>query len=144
MTDDTKREEQHHILVQELVDLFTNAAYKVLAVDGVEGYPPPNPLHNDGYGDQEDKRPDVYAFDESSRQYVIGEAKTGLGDFETDHALTQYNVYLDQRDDRSGSSARLYLILPSSKVAEFNTLITHYIHPDYWERITLVASRRCS
>ena len=141
--DDAAREERHRVLVEELIELFTRASFKILAADGVAGYPPPQPLHNDGYGDQEDKRPDVYAFDEASRQYIIGEAKTGLDDLETEHALTQYNVYLDQHDTRTRTSARLYLILPPSKLAEFNTLITHYIHPDYWNRITLVSSTRC-
>ena len=100
--------------------------------NGAKEFSSPLELHNEGYGDQEDKKPDVYAYDPSRRCYIIGEAKTGAGDLETEHALTQYNVFLDQFDKRSGDQAIFYIILPSGKVAEFNTLITHYIHRDYW------------
>jgi len=72
---------------------------------------------------------------------MIGEAKTGNNDFESDHALTQYNVFLDQSDREAGQQAVLHVIVPSSKVPEFNSLITHYIHRDYWESIVLVSSK---
>lgn len=125
------------------MQVFTGQGFLVNSADGVEGFSPPLELHNDGYGDQEDKTPDVYGYDESRKCYVIGEAKTGANDFETDHALTQYNVFLDQLDRRTGTRAVLYVIVPSSKVAEFNSLITHYIHRDYWENIVVVSSSRC-
>lgn len=133
--------EKHLDLVIELIDLMQEENFTILAADGVEGMPMPQKLHNDGYGDQEDKAPDIYAFDEKRKVYIIGEAKTGDGDLETDHALTQYNVFLDQLDRKSGKRSLLYVIVPFSKVAEFNTLITHYVHPDYWTSITLVSSK---
>jgi hypothetical protein len=137
------REEKHRILVEELVSLFERSALRILQADGVPGYPPTRPLRNDGYGDQEDKTPDVYAFDPEAEEFIIGEAKTGDGDLETEHALTQYNVYLDQTDTARGKHSRLIVILPPSAVAEFTALITHYIHPDYWDRLSLVSSTRC-
>jgi hypothetical protein len=134
--------EQHRLLVEELVIVFRQLGYRILGADGVEGLPRPKKLHNDGYGDQRDKMPDVYAFDEKERRYIIGEAKTGKGDLETEHALTQYNVFLDQFDRSTGRQALMYIILPESKIPEFNSLITHYIHRDYWHSIVVVRSKR--
>lgn len=132
--------EYHQTLVEELVEIFRVRGFRLLGAESVPGVPFPLPLPNDGYGDQEEKTPDVIAYDEKNRCVVIGEAKTGEGDLETDHALTQYNVYLDQFDSRRGTRATLYVILPEGKVPEFNSLITHYIHPDYWKHIVVVPS----
>ncbi|MBM4168171.1 MAG: hypothetical protein FJ215_03315 [Ignavibacteria bacterium] len=136
------REEKHQSLVTELCLLFTNASFDIIAADGVEGYSAPMPLENRGYGDQQQKTPDVYGYDRKRKVYVIGEAKTGDDDLETEHALTQYNVYLDQPDPRTGKQAFLYVILPANKVPEFNTIITHYLHPDYWPYLVVVSSLR--
>ena len=133
--------EYHQTLVEELVAIFKGRGYRILGADNVAGIAPPRPLPNDGYGDQEKKTPDVFAFDKKNKCYVIGEAKTGEGDLETDHALTQYNVFLDQFDNREGTRATLYIILPANKVPEFNSLITHYIHPDYWKHLVVVTSQ---
>jgi len=133
---------KHLSLIEELIEVFQKEGFLVSAADGAKNFSSPMELHNEGYGDQEDKTPDVYAYDQSRRCYIIGEAKTGAGDLETEHALTQYNVFLDQFDKRSGNQAIFYIILPSGKVAEFNTLITHYIHRDYWGKIVLVSSSR--
>jgi len=137
-----KDEKQHQLLVAELVELFQAKGFTVSGADGVPGYHPPLELRNDGYGDQEDKSPDVYAYDATEGRYIIGEAKTGERDLESEHALTQYNVFLDQRHRQSGRQALLYIILPPTVVPEFNTLITHYIHPDYWESIVIVSSKQ--
>ncbi|MEK6756563.1 MAG: hypothetical protein AABZ02_10480 [Bacteroidota bacterium] len=132
--------EKHQLLVEELLTIFIKLGFRILGVDGLTGAPRAEKLHNDGYGDQEDKTPDIYALDEKQGRYIIGEAKTGDNDFETEHALTQYNVFLDQFDGKTGQQAMLYVVVPSSRVPEFNSLITHYIHPDYWESIVLVSS----
>ena len=134
----------HQRLVEELVEILKERGFRILGADNVPGCAPTRPLPNDGFGDQEQKTPDVLAFDKKNRSYIIGEAKTGEGDLETDHALTQYNVYLDQFDPREGTRATLYVILPAAKVPEFNSLITHYIHPDYWKQIVVVTSRALS
>ena len=138
--DERRDLEKHQSLVEELVQVLQEQGFLVNSADGVEGFSSPLELHNDGYGDQEDKTPDVSAYDQSRKCYIIGEAKTGAGDFETEHALTQYNVFLDQFDKRTGMQAVLYVIVPAVKVAEFNSLITHYIHRDYWGNIVLVSS----
>lgn len=133
--------EKHGELVAELVGIFKERGYTLLGADGVPGLPLPRPLPNDGYGDQQAKAPDIYAYDENTRCYIIGEAKTGRGDFETDHALTQYNVFLDQFDKHTGAPAILFVIVPADKIPEFNSLLTHYIHPDYWGKLVIVSSK---
>jgi hypothetical protein len=134
--------EKHFDLVKELVEIFQQEEFEIVGAVGRFGFAEPLSLPNDGFGDQEDKEPDVYAYDKKKRRYIIGEAKTGQGDFETEHALTQYNVFLDQVHQRSGQRACLYVIVPSSKVPEFSSLITHYIHREYWGSIVLVSSKR--
>lgn len=134
--------EKHQKLIEELVDIFRQQNFKVIGADGIAGVPRVKKLHNDGYGDQENKSPDVYAYDGQRKRFIIGEAKTGDGDFETEHSLTEYNVFLDQFDKTTGLQAILYVIVPSSKVPEFSTLITHYIHRDYWQSIVLVSSKK--
>jgi hypothetical protein len=133
--------EYHQKLVEELVEILQERGFRILAAESVPQFPHPRPLPNDGYGDQEAKTPDVFAYDQMNRCFVIGEAKTGEGDLETEHALTQYNVYLDQFDSREGTRATLYIILPAGKVPQFTSLITHYIHPDYLKHIVVVTSR---
>ncbi|MFH0989731.1 MAG: hypothetical protein V1799_06915 [bacterium] len=134
--------EKHQLLIDELVAIFQESGYSVVGADGVTGIPGVQKLHNDGYGDQENKAPDIIALNQDKRQMIIGEAKTGDGDFETEHALTQYNVFLDQVHPRTMVKAKLYIIVPQSTLSEFSAFITHYIHPDYWDRLTLVSSKR--
>lgn len=134
------RKELHQALVAELLKIFLDRGYKILGADGVSGYSPPRPLPNDGYGDQQPKSPDIHAYDQQGERFVIGEAKTGEGDLETEHSLTQYNVYLDQFDKKTGKQALVYIIVPATTLPEFNTLLTHYIHPEYWPSLVLVSS----
>ena len=138
--DSLKAEQHRQLLIDELRALFVRSGLKIIGSGGSGSYDPPPKLRNEGYGDQEDKRPDIFAIDETTGHYVIGLARLGVGDLETDHALTQYNVFLDQFDPRTGERARMIVILPASKVAEFNTLITHYIHPELWGSISVVGS----
>jgi hypothetical protein len=135
---------KHQGLVEELVDLFRSAGFSVGSAAGVQGFSPPMELPNDGYGNQEEQAPDVYGYDAAEERYIIGLAKTGDGDLETEESLTQYNVFLDQFHHRSARRAMLYIIVPASVVAEFNTLITHYLHPDLWPNVVVVQSRKFS
>lgn len=138
----TEGAQKHQSLIDELIGIFQRDGFLVSEAEGREDFHPPHKLHNDGYGDQEDKAPDIYGYDPTNKLYIMGEAKTGGNDFETEHALTQYNVFLDQVDRRTGNRLRLYVIVPEMKVPEFSTLITHYIHREYWQNIVLVSSSR--
>lgn len=129
-------------LVKELLDLFLESSFDILGVEGIEGHVQPDPIENKGMGDQEYKSPDIYAFDHIKRNFVIGLAKTGKKDIASEHSLTQYQVFLNHVDPRSGNSSLLYIILPEKKIPDFNSLITHYIHPDCWENLILVSSKQ--
>lgn len=133
---------KHHSLIDELVALFQREGFNISGADGIDGYYPPIELRNNGYGDQEDKMPDIYAFDPKEQRYIIGEAKTGDNDFETEHSLTQYNVFLDQMHPTSHVPTFVYFIVPMTRVVEFNTLMTHYIHRELWEKIIVVQSKQ--
>ncbi len=54
--------EKHHALVDELVDIFQKRGFRIIGADGIPGLSPVTPLPNDGYGDQQPKAPDIYAY----------------------------------------------------------------------------------
>ena len=135
------QEEKRHRLVEELIVYFESQEFNAVAARNIEGYPQPKPIHNDGFGDQEDKQPYVLAFDRDQQCFLVGIVRTGNDDFESEGSLTEYNVFLDQADERYGKPYRLYIIAPSSTMSQLTALITHYIHRDYWNRITFVSSQ---
>ena len=108
------------------------------------GYHRPAPVANDGYGDQENKQPDILAYNPEKKCFVIGIARTGEGDIASEDSLTEYNVFLDQKDKLTGEPHRLFIIVPSSRVNDITSLITHYIHREYWHRINIVSSQKYS
>lgn len=129
------------ILTEELLALFLREQYSILGAASVEGYAPPRSLPNDGYGDQQPKRPDILAYDAAGGGYVIGLVKSTGDNLESIDALTQYDVFLDHLDAKSGRPSKVFVILPASRIAEFTSLITHYLHPERWEQLTIVRSK---
>lgn len=125
-------------LAGELLRLFLSEHYTIIGAVGTERFPPPTPLRNDGYGDQQHKLPDVFAYDESNKQFVIGVVKTGDDDLESPHSLTQYDVFFDHKNPENGKPSRVCFILPQDRIAQFTGIITHYIHPDYWQNLAIV------
>jgi len=133
---------KHQSLIQELIDYFRQEGYNVMTADGIEGYSIPIELQNNGYGDQEDKIPDIYGFSLKDQRYIIGEAKTGANDFDTEESITQYNVFADQTHPVLNRQALAFFIIPSSKVGEFQSIITYYVHREYWQNIIVVQSKK--
>ena len=132
---------KHSRLLEELATYFQGEGFKILSARGLPEFPPPEPIHNDGYGDQQEKVPDLVALDEVNGHCVLGVVRTGDGDFESEGALTEYNVYLDQTDRYYKKPYRVYLIAPSERIHELNALITHYIHREYWHKVIFVSSK---
>jgi hypothetical protein len=128
-------------LVAELVEGFVANGYVIKGVVGDPRYPTTLPLSNDGYGDQRSKRPAILAFDSKDGCFVVGIARTTYEELSTEESLTEYDVFLDQTDPKTSKPYRLYVIVPSSLVVEFNALIHHYIHREYWHRIVVVESK---
>ncbi|MCX7983400.1 MAG: hypothetical protein N3A63_00625 [Bacteroidetes bacterium] len=141
MERELKDSKKHQLLVRELIDYFRSLGFHVITADGIDGYSQPPELHNDGYGDQEDKIPDIYAFSLKDQRYIIGEAKTGNNDIDTEESITQYNVFADQLHPVINRRALVYYIVPSSKVGELQAVLTHYVHRELWENIIVVQSR---
>ena len=130
------------LLRRELLEYLLADGFTVLAAKDTDGYVEPVPEHNDGYGDQADKSPDVLAYDPREKRRIFGIVRTGVNDLESEGSLTEYNVFLDQTDKMTGDPCRLYIIIPPSKIQDLTALMTHYIHRDYWFKIVLVSSTR--
>ena len=128
-------------LIEELLDHFTSEKYTIIGAKGVAGYRSPDELHNDGYGDQKNKRPDVFAFDELNKRFVIGVVKTSDDDLESLHSLTQYDVFFDHKNPHNGKPSQVCFILQPETIAQFTGIITHYIHHDYWNNMMIVRSK---
>ncbi|MBI3192963.1 MAG: hypothetical protein HYZ34_00690 [Ignavibacteriae bacterium] len=123
---------------------FQTVGFEIKGVRGDFGFSEPSFLDNDGYGDQRMKMPDVFAFDTLMKEHVLGIVRTSFDELDTEESLTEYDVFLDQKDKQSGKAYRLFIIVPSSLVSEMNSLITHYIHRELWHLVTVVASRNIS
>lgn len=129
-------------LTRELYDYFLKEGFTIIAARGIAGFHLPPPFRNDGYGDQQPKRPDIVGFHPLKKHYMIGIARTGIDDLESEASLTEYNVFLDQRDKATNEPFRLCIVAPSSRMNDLTTLITRYIHPDYYPRLLFVRSEK--
>jgi len=139
-----ERDLQHLRLTQELLGYFQNEGYDILSTKDSSLYPQPHPLVNDGFGDQEDKTPDILAFDKVKNRYAVGLIITEDEDIESEELLTKYNVFLDQRDHTTGNDYLLVILAPSSRLNDLTRLLTHYIHREYWHRLIIISSGKLS
>lgn len=127
-------------LIEELLQHFLSEKYTIVGANGIEGYHSPEALYNDGYGDQK-KRPDIFAFDDINKRFVIGVVKADINDLETPHSLTQYDVFFDHKNAENGKPSQVCFILPPDSIAQFTAIITHYIHRDYWSNMMIIRSK---
>jgi hypothetical protein len=134
----TSREE----LIEELIEYFRANGLAVHGARGADGYKMPPPIPNDGYGDQRPRMPDVVGMDTEHRRIVFGVIRTRREELDSESALTDYNVYLDHRSNAGDQSSRLVVMVPQGLESAFMDLITHYIHREYWHRVTTVTSRQ--
>jgi len=133
--------DMYSVMVGELLQFFLSEKYTIVGAANIEHYPHPAALENDGYGDQQPKRPDVFAFDEINKRFVIGAVKMTVDDLESAHSLTQYDVFFDHKNSENGKHSRVCFILPQRSIAQFTGIITHYIHRDYWENLTILSTK---
>jgi hypothetical protein len=134
-------EDLHTRLREELVHILVERGYEILGAKSLEGFTSAPFLPNDGYGDQEKKQPDVFALDPAEERFVIGLVKTGMHDLETQAALTEYDVFFDHAHPGNGKRSLVYFMMPSTHIADFTAMITHYIHRDYWINMVIVSSK---
>ena len=134
-------EEKIH-LIQELVEYFRHEGHDIISAKQSIGFRSPAPLPNDGYGDQQPKQPDVLAFDKTKKCFLIGITRVAKSELDSEESLTEYNVFLDQKDQVTGEPHRLLIMVPPSCINDMTSLLTHYIHREYWHRVTIVSSAR--
>jgi hypothetical protein len=137
------QESYRSIMLREVADYFIKEGYTIVAAKELDNHKRPPAFRNDGYGDQKNKTPDIVGIHQGKKIYMIGIVRTGENDLESENSLTEYNVFLDQKDKTTSTPFLLCIIVPSSKMNEMTTLITRYIHPDYYPRISLIASTKC-
>lgn len=126
--------------VQELVDYFLKAGYVVHAAKGIPGYAHPPAITNDGFGDLHPRFPDVIGVDRERQRIVFGIVKETQEDITNETSLTDYNVYLDHKHTAGVHASLLVVLLPQELMTEFTSVLTHYIHREYWHRVIPVAS----
>jgi hypothetical protein len=129
-------------LVQELIDLFLSLSIEVKGARGIGGYPPTQPIANDGYGSAGPKRPDVVGFDPELRRIVFGLVRMDRQSLDSEASLEEYNVFLDHNAGLNEQASVVYVLMPQDLVNEFTGIVTHYVHRDYWHRIIGAGSRR--
>ncbi|MGD0338329.1 MAG: hypothetical protein ABSB78_06040 [Bacteroidota bacterium] len=134
----------HTILVNELIDIFMTQGFIIESAMCEQRFTLPSPIKNTKYGDQEDKSPDILAYDSSEKRSIIGMVCLGDGDLGSDETLTKFNVFLNCPVLPKEKPAHLFIIVPASKVIEATDVITHYLHPEYWTSIQIVSSKRIS
>ena len=129
-------------LVDELIDIFVAQGFIIESAVSERGFSSPASIKNTTYGDQEDKIPDVIAYDQSEKQSIIGMVCVTESDIGSDATLTKFNVFLNCPAREKEKPARVFVIVPASKVAAATDVITHYLHPEYWTSIQIVSSKR--
>jgi hypothetical protein len=128
-------------LVRELVELFLAEGFQIHGAIGLSDYPTSPYIRNNGYGSGADHQPHAVAFNAKEHRIIFGLVRPDRASLDTESSLEEYNVFLDHNAERQGQESMLYVLLPPAFLQEFTSLITHYIHRDYWWRVVPVVSR---
>ena len=131
-------------LIRSLVGVFLREGFEVEGARGMEDYPVPPLFKNPTFGSMTPRRPDVIGFDLARRRIVFGLVRPMRSDLDSEDSLEEYNLFLDQNVDLGERAAAVYVLMPSALIAEFTSIITHYIHREYWNRIIPVAADTAS
>jgi len=131
----------HSRLVEELVEYFLNQKYVVHGATGLQGYNMPPSIPNDGFGDMQRRVPEVVGLDRENQRIVFGVIREKREDLDTEQSLTDYNVFLDHRQAAGNQASQLVVLLPPSLITDFTTIVTHYVHREYWHRVITISSR---
>jgi len=134
MTDRLREE-----MLQHLVRMFIREGYTVKGVRGLGGFDAPPTIRNRGFGSRRDRVPDVVGLDEIRKRIVFGLVRGDRKSLDNEDALEEYNVFLDHNEGKSAQASLLMVMVPEELLVEFTSMITHYIHREYWHRIVPVA-----
>jgi hypothetical protein len=127
-------------LVQELIAYLTAEGIAIHGARNSRGFRAPSPVANNGYGDGRPKTPDIVGVDDKRNRIVFGVVRPDRASLDSENSLTEYNVFLDHREDKGDAASVLYVMIPPPLQQDFNSIITHYIHREYWHRIVTVVS----
>ena len=133
-------EETKNRLVRELVAYLEAEGVDVKGARGIVGLDAPPLIANSGYGSARPRRADVVGFDTQKRRVVFGLVRPGRGSLDSEDALEEYNVFLDHNAEAGERASVLYVIMPQDLLNEFTSIVTHYLHREYWHRVVAVAS----
>lgn len=122
-------------MVHELVAYFSDQGFLVHGAQSVGGYQPPSPVANNGFGDGRPRVPAVAGLDKVHLRIVFGIVRETRASLDSEESLTEYNVFLDHNAARGEQASILYVIMPQELINDFTSIITHYIHREYWHRI---------
>jgi len=125
-------------MLQHLVRAFIREGYTVKGVLGLAGFETPPMIRNRGFGSRRDRVPDVVGIDEVRKRIVFGLVRSDRKSLDTEDALEEYNVFLDHNEGLETKASILLVQMPAGLLPEFTSMITHYIHREYWHRIVPV------
>jgi hypothetical protein len=128
---------QRSLMVHKLAEHLHAIDVTVLSAIELENLPLPKLFSNPGFGDQKRKQPHILGVHKSTGELYIGLVKTEGEDFTDENSRTEYDLYTDLAIRQKGIN--IYLMLHEDRIQQFNSFITHYLHPDFWEKIMLVA-----
>jgi hypothetical protein len=134
---DTALPDERRSMIEQLVRHFRSNGIQIQAAVELDGFPLPSLFPNPGYGDQRRKQPHVLGIHEGSGELYIGLVKTRSDNIESESSLTEYDLYFDI--SARNPNIRICIMIHEDRVHEFNSFITHYIHPDLWDRLLIVA-----
>ena len=126
-------------MLDDLVGVFKREGYVIQGVKGLEGFDPPPMVKNSGFGSGRARMPDVAGLDSARRRLVFGVVRPNRKSLDTEEALEEYNVFLDHNESLGPQASLLLVEMPVHLLPEFTSMITHYIHREYWHRIIPVA-----
>ena len=129
-------------MVQALIDLMAGEGFEIKGAKGIPGQETPPPVTNTGFGSARDRRPDVIGFDHDHHRIIFGLVREDRQSLDTEEALEEYNVFLDHNASLGDRASLVYVMMPEELVSEFTSLVTHYVHRDYWHRLIAVGSPR--
>ena len=139
-TDTRPMQDTENRLVHKLVAYLREEGVEIKGARGIEGLDAPPPVANDGYGSARPRRADIVGFDPQKRRVVFGLVRPDRRSLDSEEALEEYNVFLDHNARAGERASAVYVIMPQDLLNEFTSIVTHYMHREYWHRMVAVGS----
>ncbi len=128
---------QRSLMVHKLAAHLRAIDVNVLAAIDTDDLPVPKLFSNPGFGDQKRKQPHILGVHNKTGELFIGLVRTKYEDFTDENSRTEYDLYTNIAMRQRGIN--IYLMLHEDRIQHFNSFITHYLHPDFWVKIIVVA-----